>query len=154
VVRGLNYPPHVAVVRFGRIVERPWATDGMIGARPIVTAALAGHHGVSDGMRGARFFDATDHLLQGASCPMNDFELRQIFESVIHPVAPEADLGRLSPAVDFRDELEMDSMDFLIVVDELHERTGVDIPERDYPQLSTVDGCVAYLTARLPAPAP
>jgi len=77
---------------------------------------------------------------------MNDTELRQLVESVIHRVAPEADLGRLSPAVDFRDELEIDSMDFLILVD--------DIPERDYPQLSTVDGCVAYLAARLPAPAP
>jgi acyl carrier protein len=85
---------------------------------------------------------------------MNDSELRQLVESVIHRVAPEADLGRLSPAVDFRDELEIDSMDFLILVDELHERTGIDIPERDYPQLSTVDGCVAYLAIRLPAPAP
>ena len=85
---------------------------------------------------------------------MNDTELRQLVESVIHRVAPEADLGWLSPAVDFRDELEIDSMDFLILVDELHERTGIDIPERDYPQLSTVDGCVAYLAARLPAPAP
>jgi acyl carrier protein len=85
---------------------------------------------------------------------MNDTELRQLVESVIQRVAPEADLGRLSPAVDFRDELEIDSMDFLILVDELHERTGVDIPERDYPQLSTVDGCIAYLATRLPAPAP
>jgi acyl carrier protein len=83
-----------------------------------------------------------------------DTELRQLVESVIRRVAPEADLGRLSPAVDFRDELEIDSIDFLILVDELHERTGVDIPERDYPQLSTVEGCVAYLAARLPAPAP
>ena len=85
---------------------------------------------------------------------MNDTELRQLVESVIHRVAPEADLGRLPPTVDFRDELEIDSMDFLILVDELHERTGIDIPERDYPQLSTVDGCVEYLAVRTPAPAP
>ena len=84
---------------------------------------------------------------------MNDTEVRELVESVIHRVAPEADLSRLSPAVDFREELEIDSMDFLILVDELHERTGVDIPERDYPQLSSVDGCVAYLAGRRPAPA-
>ena len=79
---------------------------------------------------------------------------RQIVESVIHSVAPEADLDRVSPAVDFREELEIDSVDFLVLVDELHERTGVEIPERDYPQLSTIDGCVAYLAARWPASAP
>ena len=84
---------------------------------------------------------------------MNDTELRQLVESVIHRVAPEADLSRLPPGVDFREELEIDSMDFLTLVDELHERTGVDIPERDYPQLASVDGCVAYLAARSVAPA-
>jgi hypothetical protein len=45
-------------------------------------------------------------------------------------------------------------MDFLILVDELHEQTGVEIPERDYPQLASVEGCVAYLAARRAAPAP
>jgi pyruvate dehydrogenase E2 component (dihydrolipoamide acetyltransferase) len=63
-VHGLIYPPQVALVGFGRILERPWATGGMIGARPIVTATLAGDHRASDGMRGARFLDTIDHLLQ------------------------------------------------------------------------------------------
>jgi len=78
---------------------------------------------------------------------MNDTQLRELVASVIHRVAPEADLSRLAPGGDLRDELEIDSMDFLIMVDELHERTGLDIPERDYPQLSSIDGCVAYLAA-------
>jgi len=63
-VHGLIYPPQVALVGFGRIVERHWARDGMIGARPIVTATLAGDHRATDGMRGARFLDTIDHLLQ------------------------------------------------------------------------------------------
>jgi len=63
-VHGLIYPPQVALVGFGRILERPWATGGMIGARPVVTATLAGDHRASDGMRGARFLDTVDHLLQ------------------------------------------------------------------------------------------
>ncbi len=76
-------------------------------------------------------------------------------ESVIHRVAPEADIGRIPPGADFREALEIDSMDFLILVDELHARTGVDIPERDYPTLASIDGCVAYLATRWsPAPAP
>ncbi len=79
---------------------------------------------------------------------MNDTELRDLVASVIHRVAPEADLSRVASQADLRDELEIDSMDFLILVDELHERTGLDIPERDYPQLSSIDGCVAYLAAR------
>ena len=63
-VHGLIYPPQVALVGFGKIVERPWATDGMIGARRIVTATVAGDHRATDGMRGARFLDTIDHLLQ------------------------------------------------------------------------------------------
>ena len=59
-----------------------------------------------------------------------------------------------APGADFREALEIDSMDFLILVDELHERTGVEIPERDYPQLASIEGCVAYLAARRAALAP
>jgi pyruvate dehydrogenase E2 component (dihydrolipoamide acetyltransferase) len=64
VVHGLIYPPQVALVGFGTIVERPWAAKGMIGARPIVTATLAADHRASDGMRGARFLATIDQLLQ------------------------------------------------------------------------------------------
>ncbi len=64
VVHGLIYPPQVALVGFGRIVERPWAVAGMVGARRVVTATLAGDHRATDGMRGARFLDTIDHLLQ------------------------------------------------------------------------------------------
>lgn len=63
-VYGVIYPPQVALVGFGRILERPWAAGGMVGARPAVTATLAGDHRVSDGIRGAQFLAAVDQLLQ------------------------------------------------------------------------------------------
>ncbi len=63
-VFGVIYPPQVALVGFGKVVERPWAVDGMIGARPVVTATLAADHRVSDGHRGGLFLAAIDRLLQ------------------------------------------------------------------------------------------
>lgn len=57
------YPPQVAMVGFGRIRERPWAIDGLLGARPVLTATLAADHRASDGHRGAVFLTALDRLL-------------------------------------------------------------------------------------------
>lgn len=54
-VFGVITPPQVAVVGFGAIDERPWAADGLVGARPVVTASLSADHRVSDGWRGSRF---------------------------------------------------------------------------------------------------
>lgn len=62
-VYGVIYPPQVALVGFGRVIEQPWAENGMIGIRKIIAATLAGDHRASDGLRGARFLDAlTKHL--------------------------------------------------------------------------------------------
>lgn len=58
------YPPQVAIVGFGRIRERPWAVDGLLGVRPVLTATLAADHRVTDGHRGALFLTALDRLLQ------------------------------------------------------------------------------------------
>lgn len=69
--------------------------------------------------------------------------------SILHAIAPEADLAAIRPDADLREELDIDSMDFLRVVVQLHERLGVDVPERDYPRIRTLDGCVAYLAERL-----
>ncbi|SRR6266496_5732642 len=63
-VFGVIYPPQVALVGFGKITEQPWAADGMVGARPIVTATLAADHRISDGHRGGLFLAAIDQLLQ------------------------------------------------------------------------------------------
>jgi pyruvate dehydrogenase E2 component (dihydrolipoamide acetyltransferase) len=63
-VFGVIYPPQVALVGFGRVVERPWAADGVVGSRPVMTASLSADHRASDGHRGARFLTAIDQLLQ------------------------------------------------------------------------------------------
>jgi acyl carrier protein len=76
-------------------------------------------------------------------------ELRDVVLAALHRVAPEEQLGSIDPNAELRDQVELDSMDFLSLVDELHTRTGVDIPERDYPLITSVARCEAYLAARL-----
>jgi pyruvate dehydrogenase E2 component (dihydrolipoamide acetyltransferase) len=63
-VYGVIYPPQVALVGFGKIQERPWAMNGMLGVRPVLTATLAGDHRATDGHRGAQFLQALDRYLQ------------------------------------------------------------------------------------------
>jgi pyruvate dehydrogenase E2 component (dihydrolipoamide acetyltransferase) len=63
-VFGIVYPPQVAIVGFGKVVERPWVADGQVVVRPVVTATLSGDHRVSDGHRGGLFLAAVDRLLQ------------------------------------------------------------------------------------------
>jgi pyruvate dehydrogenase E2 component (dihydrolipoamide acetyltransferase) len=63
-VYGVIYPPQVALVGFGKIQERPWAVNGVLGVRPILTATLAGDHRATDGLRGAQFLDALNRYLQ------------------------------------------------------------------------------------------
>lgn len=63
-VYGIIYPPQVAIVGFGKVVERPWSVQGQIVSRSVVTATLSGDHRVTDGHRGGRFLAAIDRLLQ------------------------------------------------------------------------------------------
>lgn len=63
-VLGVIYPPQVALVGFGRVRERPWAVDGMLAVRPVVTLTLSADHRATDGFAGARFLQTIDTLLQ------------------------------------------------------------------------------------------
>jgi len=63
-VFGVIYPPQVALVGFGKIVDCPVAISGMLGIRPVLQATLSGDHRVSDGHRGGRFLLAINRLLQ------------------------------------------------------------------------------------------
>ena len=63
----------------------------------------------------------------------------------------EIDPASIEPATSFRDQLDLDSMNFLTFVVALHERLGVDVPEADYPRLSTLDSAVTYLASKLGA---
>ena len=64
VVFGIIYPPQVALVGFGKVVERPWSSDGKIVSRPVITATLSADHRVSDGHRGGIFLSALDRMLR------------------------------------------------------------------------------------------
>jgi pyruvate dehydrogenase E2 component (dihydrolipoamide acetyltransferase) len=61
---GIIYPPQVALVGFGRIVERPWTAGGAVTPRPVATATLSADHRASDGHRGGMLLTAIDRLLQ------------------------------------------------------------------------------------------
>ncbi len=63
-VQGVIYPPQVALVGFGTVVERPWVADGSLGVHPVVVATLAADHRVTDGHTGGRYLAAVDALLQ------------------------------------------------------------------------------------------
>ncbi|WP_329317023.1 2-oxo acid dehydrogenase subunit E2 [Streptomyces sp. NBC_01262] len=63
-VLGVIYPPQVALVGFGRVIDRPCAVDGLLGIRPVVIATLSADHRATDGAVGARYLTAVDRLLQ------------------------------------------------------------------------------------------
>jgi len=75
-------------------------------------------------------------------------QIRSTVLDVLGAVAPEGDYARLKPDRPLRDQLDIDSYDFLNVMIQLHDRLGVDIPEADYQQLATLDAAVDYLCAR------
>lgn len=79
---------------------------------------------------------------------MTQESIRDAVFSVLGEIAPEADPAAVNPAESLRDQLDLDSMDFLNFVIALHKRLGVEIPEADYPKLASVDGAVSYLAAR------
>ena len=80
--------------------------------------------------------------------PLDRDALRATTLRVLGEIAPEADLGSLDPNAELREVLDLDSMDFLNFVIGVHAATGIDVPEEDYRRLSTLEGCVAYLSAR------
>ena len=63
-VFGIIYPPQLALVGFGRIVDRPWLVDGRVVGQPVISATLSGDHRATDGHRGAVLLNVIDHLLQ------------------------------------------------------------------------------------------
>jgi len=80
---------------------------------------------------------------------MTESEIKATVLRLLGEIAPEADLTQLKPDVGIRDQLDIDSMDFLNLVIALHDTLHVDIPETDYPKLATLNGCVAHLAALL-----
>ncbi|MGO9495237.1 MAG: acyl carrier protein [Solirubrobacteraceae bacterium] len=65
--------------------------------------------------------------------------------SVLTEAAPDIDAAAIDPDADFLEQLDIDSTDFLNIIVAINERTGIEIPERDYPKLSTPNDAVSYL---------
>ena len=84
---------------------------------------------------------------------MDEHVLHETVLRVLGEVAPEVDLTSVDPAEDLRDQLDLDSMDILNLAIGLFQATGIEVPERDYGRIVTVDGCVGYLTQAMAPPA-
>ena len=76
---------------------------------------------------------------------MTPVEIRQVVLDILGDIAPDEDLSKLKEDVPLREQLELDSMDFLDIVMELRKRYRVQIPEDDYIQLSSMQSTVRYL---------
>ncbi len=71
-------------------------------------------------------------------------ETLAMLADILGGIAPESDLATDPPDADLREALDLDSIDFTNLVTALHERTGLPIPESDYPRLMTIERTVAY----------
>lgn len=78
---------------------------------------------------------------------MTKDEIRQTVLRTLGQIAPEADFSQLKPNLRIRDQLDIDSMDLLNFVIGLHKEFKIEIPEADYPNLATLEGCVDYLAS-------
>jgi acyl carrier protein len=80
--------------------------------------------------------------------PLTPDEIRQTVLRLLGEIAPEADRTALKPDVGFRDQLDIDSMDFLNFIILIHKTFGVEIPEADYPKYGTLNDCVEQLSEK------
>ena len=71
--------------------------------------------------------------------------LKAAILETLSEVAPEIEIAAVDPKTELREQFDLDSMDMLNFVIGLHERLGIDIPEADYPKLSTLEGAIRYL---------
>ncbi|HET6795248.1 MAG TPA: acyl carrier protein [Acidimicrobiales bacterium] len=85
---------------------------------------------------------------------MNTTDARALLTRLLHRIAPEVDPSVLDDDALIQEQLDLDSMDFLNLMTGLHDESGIDVPEHDYPRLATIGGFVAYVAAAPTAGAP
>ena len=76
---------------------------------------------------------------------MTPDDARALLSRLLHRIAPEIDVADVDPAAPLQEAADLDSLDFLNLVTGVYDETGIEIPERDYPLIATVDGFVARL---------
>ncbi len=82
---------------------------------------------------------------------MTEDQVKQIVIDIINEIAPDEDTSGLKGELALREQMDLDSMDFLDIVMELRKQHGIEVPEADYPQLASLDSCAAYLTPKFNA---
>lgn len=82
---------------------------------------------------------------------MTEEQVKQIVIDIINEIAPDEDTSNLKSEVNLRDQMDLDSMDFLDIVMELRKQHGIEVPEEDYPKLASLDSCADYLTPKFNA---
>jgi acyl carrier protein len=75
--------------------------------------------------------------------------IREIVLRALSDIAPEVDVAALDPSVDLRDQMDIDSVDFLNFVIRLHNELKIDIPDADMAKLATLDGCIKYSLSKV-----
>lgn len=80
---------------------------------------------------------------------MTASQVRQTVIDIIADIAPDEDVTVINDKVSLREQLDLDSMDFLDIVMELRKRHKVEVPQEDYPKLATLESCVAYLSPKM-----
>ena len=76
---------------------------------------------------------------------MTGEDVRQAIISILVDIAPDEDVSSINDEDNLRDQIDLDSMDFLDIVMELRKRFNIEVPEKDYGHLATMSGCVTYL---------
>jgi len=80
---------------------------------------------------------------------MTKEEIKSLILEIIAEIVPDEDLSNLKDDVGIREQIELDSMDFLDIVMELRKRYSIEVPEDDYKELATLDSSVSYLEPRM-----
>jgi acyl carrier protein len=79
---------------------------------------------------------------------MTNEEVKNVVIDIIVDVAPDEDVAGINGDENLRDQLDLDSMDFLDIVMELRKRHKIEVPSEDYPRLATLNSCVEYLAPK------
>ncbi|EPZ50626.1 putative acyl carrier protein [Bacteriovorax sp. BAL6_X] len=79
---------------------------------------------------------------------MTPEQVREIVVNIIADIAVDDDVTTIDDATPLRDQLDLDSMDFLDIVMELKKQHSIEVPQEDYPELASMNSCVAYLTPK------
>ena len=79
---------------------------------------------------------------------MTETEIKTVVLDALSNIAPEVDVNAIDPAKDLRDQIDIDSVDFLNFVIGLHKQLNIEIPDADVAKLTSLNGCVNYLLAK------